>query len=124
MTMDKPDETLPRLNLPLQPPVEPMLAQLTRDMPSGGGWLYAPKANDMDWAPLRPELVCEVAFDHWQDDIPHDRSPEWGGRFRHGTTFLRWRPDEPPEQCTFEQLAFAVPIELEEIFELRGKCLA
>jgi len=75
VTMDKPDETLPRLNLPLQPPVEPMLAQLTRDMPSDGGW-------------------------------------------------LRWRPDKPPEQCTFEQLAFAVPIELEEIFELRGKCLA
>jgi len=38
--------------------------------------------------------------------------------------WLRWRPDKPPEQCTFEQLAFAVPIELEEIFELRGKCLA
>ena len=122
--MDKPDETLPRLKLPPQPPVEPMLAQLTRDTPSDRGWVYEPKAIDMDWAPLRPELVCEVAFDHGQGDIPHGGSPEWGGRFRHGTTFLRWRPDEPPAQCTFEQLTFAVPIELEEVFGLRGKCLA
>jgi ATP-dependent DNA ligase len=28
-----------------------------------------------------------------------------GGRFRHGTTFLRWRPDKAPRQCTTEQIA-------------------
>ncbi|HEX8969566.1 MAG TPA: ATP-dependent DNA ligase [Chloroflexota bacterium] len=78
------------------------------------------RANEMDWQPLRPELVCEVAFDHWQGDIPHGGSPEWGGRFRHGTTFQRWRPDKPPAQCTFDQLTFAVPIELAEIFGLSG----
>ena len=78
------------------------------------------RQNETDWLPLRPELVCEVAFDHWQGDIPHGGSPEWGGRFRHGTTFLRWRPDKPPAQCTFEQLTFAVPVEFEEIFGLRG----
>jgi len=38
---------------------EPMLARLTRDTPSDGGWLYEPKAIDMDWAALRPELVRE-----------------------------------------------------------------
>jgi ATP-dependent DNA ligase len=27
-----------------------------------------------------------------------------GGRFRHGTRFLRWRPDKAPKQCTFEQI--------------------
>jgi ATP-dependent DNA ligase len=74
--------------------------------------------QEMDWQPLRPELVCEVAFDHWQGPIPHRGSPEWGGRFRHGTTFQRWRPDKPPAQCTFDQLSFAVPIELAEIFGL------
>jgi ATP-dependent DNA ligase len=46
-----------------------------------------------DWRPLRPELVAEVSFDHVS-----------GGRFRHGTKFLRWRPDKPPEQCTMKQL--------------------
>ena len=36
-------ESLPRLRLPFQPPIEPMLAQLTRELPSGDGWLYEPK---------------------------------------------------------------------------------
>jgi ATP-dependent DNA ligase len=45
------------------------------------------------WEPLRPTLACEVRYDHWSGD-----------RFRHGTTFLRWRPDKAPEQCTFEQV--------------------
>jgi len=46
-----------------------------------------------EWEPLRPELVVEVAYDHVS-----------GGRFRHGTKFLRWRPDKAPRQCTIEQL--------------------
>lgn len=45
------------------------------------------------WTALRPELVVEVAFDHVS-----------GGRFRHGTRLLRWRPDKRPEQCRREQL--------------------
>jgi ATP-dependent DNA ligase len=48
------------------------------------------------WQPLRPELVCEVQYDHFS-----------GGRFRHGTKFLRWRPDKAPRQCTFEQVVGA-----------------
>ncbi len=47
-----------------------------------------------DWEPVRPEPVVEVRFDHVT-----------GGRFRHGTRFLRWRPDKAPSQCTFEQMA-------------------
>jgi ATP-dependent DNA ligase len=46
------------------------------------------------WEPLRPELVVEVGFDHVS-----------GGRFRHGTRFLRWRPDKAPRQCTMVQLS-------------------
>jgi len=46
-----------------------------------------------DWQPLRPELVAEVRYDHVT-----------ASRFRHGTKFLRWRPDKAPEQCRFDQL--------------------
>ena len=46
-----------------------------------------------EWKPLRPTLVVEVRFDHFS-----------GGRFRHGTKFLRWRPDKAPRQCTMEQV--------------------
>lgn len=45
------------------------------------------------WEPLDPKLVCEVRFDHFS-----------GGRFRHGTKFLRWRPEKKPASCTYEQL--------------------
>jgi ATP-dependent DNA ligase len=45
------------------------------------------------WKPLKPELVAEVRFDHVTDN-----------RFRHGTRFMRWRPDKAPSQCTMEQL--------------------
>jgi len=46
-----------------------------------------------EWCPLRPELVVEVCYDQVT-----------GGRFRHGTRLLRWRPDKAPRQCTDEQL--------------------
>jgi len=46
-----------------------------------------------DWQPLDPVLVVEVQYDHVS-----------GGRFRHGTTFLRWRPDKAPQQCRMEQI--------------------
>ena len=46
-----------------------------------------------EWQPLAPKLVVEVQYDHFT-----------GGRFRHGTKFLRWRPDKNPRQCTFEQV--------------------
>jgi ATP-dependent DNA ligase len=46
-----------------------------------------------EWQPLKPELVVEVQYDHFT-----------GGRFRHGTGFLRWRPDKAPRQCTIEQV--------------------
>lgn len=61
--------------------------------------------KDQSWEPLRPEWVCEVAYDHLEGD-----------RFRHGTTFVRWRPDRTPESCTYGQLEVAVPAELSAVF--------
>ncbi len=45
------------------------------------------------WQPLKPKLVVEVCYDHFS-----------GGRFRHGTRLLRWRPDKAPRQCTMAQV--------------------
>ena len=49
--------------------------------------------RSMEWQPLQPTLVAEVEFDHFT-----------GGRFRHGTKFLRWRPEKKPHDCTMEQV--------------------
>jgi ATP-dependent DNA ligase len=46
-----------------------------------------------EWQPLRPKLVVEVQYDHVTS-----------GRFRHGTKFLRWRPDKTPERCLLSQI--------------------
>jgi ATP-dependent DNA ligase len=46
-----------------------------------------------EWEPVAPKIVVEVAYDHFT-----------GGRFRHGTKFLRWRPDKDPHQCTMDQV--------------------
>lgn len=55
------------------------------------------------WVPLEPALVVEVTYDHFSE-----------GRFRHGTSLQRWRPDKAPRQCTFDQLeqTGASPLEL------------
>ena len=61
--------------------------------------------KDLAWVPLRPERVCEVKYDHLQGD-----------RFRHATTFVRWRPDKPAEACRYDQLEVVAPYELKKIF--------
>jgi ATP-dependent DNA ligase len=58
----------------------------------GGPSRWSTKRS-MEWKPLAPKLVAEVEFDHFT-----------GGRFRHGTKFLRWRPDKAPESCTMKQV--------------------
>lgn len=50
-------------------------------------------AEELEWEGLRPELVCEISYDHVT-----------GRRIRHGTTFLRWRHDKAPAECTMDQL--------------------
>jgi len=66
----------------------------------------------LEWEPLRPERVLEVTFDHLQ-----------GSRFRHTAHFVRWRPDKPPDACTYEQIDITPPYELERIFS-QSKSLA
>ena len=63
------------------------------------------RGKDLSWEPLRPERVCEVAYDHLQ-----------GTRFRHATHFLRWRPDKSPGDCRYDQLESKAPYELAKIF--------
>jgi ATP-dependent DNA ligase len=50
--------------------------------------------RSMEWEPLKPKLVVEVSYDHFT-----------GGRFRHGTKLIRWRPDKAPKQCRLDQVA-------------------
>jgi len=71
-----------------------------------GGTSRWSAGKDMTWEPLRPELVCEVAYDHLQDQ-----------RFRHGGSFRRWRPDREPASCTYAQLEAPVPTELALVFD-------
>jgi len=60
--------------------------------------------KDLSFQLLRPELVCEVAYDHMEGD-----------RFRHTTHFQRWRPDRTPQSCTYEQLERPVRFELSHV---------
>lgn len=64
--------------------------------------------KDLSWESLRPERVVEVKYDHLQ-----------GRRFRHATTFLRFRPDKSPSECRFDQLEVSPPYELTKIFSTR-----
>ncbi len=67
------------------------------------------RGRDLSWEALRPERVVEVAFDHLQGD-----------RFRHGTTFVRWRPDKRPGDCRYDQLAETPAFELSRIFSAQS----
>jgi ATP-dependent DNA ligase len=51
-----------------------------------------------EWERLTPKLVVEVGYDHFTN-----------GRFRHGTKFMRWRPEKSPAQCLMSQVAEATP---------------
>ncbi|MFT3927152.1 MAG: ATP-dependent DNA ligase [Myxococcales bacterium] len=70
-----------------------------------GGQSRWSQGKDLSWEPLRIERVCEVKYDHLQGD-----------RFRHATTFLRWRPDKKPEDCRYDQLETTPPYELAKVF--------
>jgi ATP-dependent DNA ligase len=58
-----------------------------------GGQSRWSRGKELDWNPVRPELVCEVRYDKLE-----------GNRFRHGTRFLRFRPDKDAPQCTWDQV--------------------
>ncbi|HET7856757.1 MAG TPA: ATP-dependent DNA ligase [Gaiellaceae bacterium] len=58
-----------------------------------GGQSRWSRGKELDWNPVKPELVCEVRFDKLERN-----------RFRHGTRFLRFRPDKDPKQCTWREV--------------------
>ena len=79
-------ELTPRLEALVKPP------GFTGQAPGGPSrWSTA---RTGEWEPLATKLVVEVEYDHFT-----------GGRFRHGTGFVRWRPDKAPRQCTMKQVA-------------------
>jgi ATP-dependent DNA ligase len=78
----------------LKPIVEPLMGgEGFSGKAPGGPSRWTRDARDTEWFPLKPKLVGEFQYDHFS-----------GGRFRHGTKFLRWRPEKKPEQCTMEQI--------------------
>lgn len=73
----------------------------------GGVSRWSRGRESQEWVPLKGGRVAEVVYDQVT-----------GGRFRHGTTFLRWRPDKRPDQCTRDQLEHELsPTALERVFE-------
>ncbi|HSE91242.1 MAG TPA: ATP-dependent DNA ligase [Candidatus Binatia bacterium] len=69
--------------------VEPLIESpgFTGNAPGGS------TRRSAEWQPLKPKLVVEVQYDHFT-----------GNRFRHGTKFLRWRPDKAPKSCSLDQV--------------------
>jgi ATP-dependent DNA ligase len=84
--------------------VEPQIAAPGFTGRAPGGPSRWSTKRSTEWQPLKPKLVCEVQYDHFS-----------GGRFRHGTKFLRWRPEKKPQQCTFEQVRPGSSAELLEV---------
>jgi ATP-dependent DNA ligase len=58
-----------------------------------GGQSRWSRGKELDWNPVKPKLVCEVRYDKLERN-----------RFRHGTRFLRFRPDKAPKECTWVQV--------------------
>ena len=76
----------------------------------GGVSRWSKSGESREWTALAPTRIAEVAYDQVT-----------GGRFRHGTTFLRWRPDKAPAQCTADQLCEELrPEQLEKLLSSRG----
>lgn len=71
-----------------------------------GGTSRWSRGAQSEWMSVRPELVCEVAYDKL----------EAGERFRHATRFLRWRTDKAPRKCGFDQIASAAEFDVRGIF--------
>jgi ATP-dependent DNA ligase len=58
-----------------------------------GGQSRWSRGKELEWNPVRPELVCEVRFDKLERN-----------RFRHGTRFVRFRPDKDAKDCTWREV--------------------
>ena len=60
--------------------------------------------KDLSWVPIRAERVAEVTFGQLENR-----------RFRHGVSFVRWRPDREPESCRYDQLEVADPVPFDDL---------
>ncbi len=67
-------------------------------------------AADKRWIPVRPERVCEVAYDQ-MEGRGNDQ------RFRHAVKFVRWRPDREASSCAFDQLDVPLKYDLSDVLE-------
>jgi ATP-dependent DNA ligase len=77
------EEELPKLRAP---------GSISGDRVPGGQSRWT-RGKELDWNPVEPKLVCEVRFDKLEKN-----------RFRHGTRFLRFRPDKNPKDCTWREV--------------------
>src|SRR5438552_2680734 len=77
------EEKLPKLRAP---------GSISGERVPGGqsGWT---RGKELDWNPVKPKLVGEVRYDKLEKN-----------RFRHGTRFIRWRPDKDPKDCTWREV--------------------
>jgi ATP-dependent DNA ligase len=77
------EETLPKMKAP---------GKLSDKRIPGGQSRWS-QGRELDWNPVRPKLVIEVRYDKLERN-----------RFRHGTRFLRFRPDKDPKDCTWREV--------------------
>jgi ATP-dependent DNA ligase len=77
------EELLPKLRAP---------GAITGDRVPGGQSRWS-RGKELEWNPVKPELVCEVRYDKLERN-----------RFRPGTRFLRFRPDKDPRDCTWREV--------------------
>lgn len=89
----------------VEPLVEP--PGFTGNAPGGPSRWSSRESSE--WNPLRPELVVEVRYDHFT-----------GHRFRHGTKFLRWRPDKAPGACSMDQVKEKAPPGVSKLLKVNG----
>ncbi len=95
----------------LTPRLEALKGPSAFDGSAPGGVSRWNRGKSTEWVALKPKLIAEVGYDQVT-----------GERFRHGSTFLRWRPDKAPKQCRMDQLE--PELRPAELFELLAKAAA
>jgi len=73
--------------------VEPLISENPFSVRVPGGPSRWSSERSGEWVPVKPKLVCEVEYDYFSQM-----------RFRHGSRFIRWRPEKKPKQCTMDQV--------------------